>query len=446
MRWPRSLRARLVAGAVTWVLCASLLGGLSLSYAFKSAAEEVFDSRLASLISILIGLVERSPTGELHLARNLGDPEFERVYSGWYWLVKVDGATRLRSRSLWDQDLPSPALAVSATPSVWTMKDSLGRELRVAAQSVLIPGVEQPLTFVVTADAELLHAQVRRFNWISRAALAALGAGLILAILIQVTFGLRPLQRLAKQAEAVRSGRSDQLARTDTPEVDALVDEVNSLIQHNRQVVHRSRSAAADLAHALKTPLAVLQAQDARHCVDREQLESMERIITRHLARAATVGPGRHAHTAIDPILEDLKRGLSRVYAEKNLQVATRVDPTLSYAADREDLEEILGNLLENAFKWARSRIRTTAKLSGQHLCIIVEDDGPGIDNEDAPHATERGTRFDERTPGTGLGLSIVKDIAAIYGGSLELRRSELGGLCVEVALPIIDRSIPTGT
>jgi signal transduction histidine kinase len=437
MKWPRSLRARLVAGAITWVLCASLIGGVALSYAFKSAAEEVFDSRLTSLVAILIGLVDASPTGELHLARDIGDPEFERVYSGWYWAVKANGATRLRSRSLWDLNLPSPQIALSSTPRVWTATDSLGRELRVAAQSVLIPGVDQPLTFIVTGDAGQLQAEARRFNWVLRAALAALGIGLILAILIQVTFGLKPLQRLANQAEAVRSGASDQLARTGTPEIDGLVNEVNSLIRHNRQVVERSRAAAADLAHALKTPLAILQAEEVQHSsVHREQLASMERIITRHLARAATIGPGRHAPLAIAPILEDLTRGLSRVYADKSLQVSMHVHDTLSYAADREDMEEILGNLMENAFKWARSSIRISAERSGQQLRLIFEDDGPGIDIEDAAHAAERGTRFDERTPGTGLGLSIVTDIAAIYAGKLQLGRSELGGLRAEVILP----------
>jgi signal transduction histidine kinase len=409
-----------------------------LSYAFKSTAEEVFDSRLASLVAILIGLVDPGPAGELHLARDIGDPEFDRVYSGWYWAVKAGDTTRLRSRSLWDLDLPSPELAPSATPRIWTAQDSLGRELRVAAQSVLIAGFDQPLTFMVTGDAELLQAEARNFNWVLRAALAALGIGLILAILIQVTFGLRPLQRLARQAEAVRSGASDELARTGTPEIDALVDEVNSLIRHNRQVVERSRTSAADLAHALKTPLAILQSHDVQHSsLDHEQLAAMERIITRHLARAATIGPGRHAPVAIAPILGDLRRGLSRVYADKNIHAVTHVDATLSYAADREDLEEILGNLMENAFKWARSSIRTSADRSGQGLHIIVEDDGPGIDNEDAAHAAERGTRFDERTPGTGLGLSIVTDIASIYGGSLQLSRSELGGLRVEVMLPL---------
>lgn len=437
MKWPRSLRARLVAGAIAWVLCASLIGGMWLSYAFESTAEEVFDSRLASLVAILIGLVDARPGGELHLARDIGDPEFERVYSGWYWVVKANGTTRLRSRSLWDLDLPSPEFLPSATPRVWTARDSLGRELRVAAQSVLIPGADQPLTFMVTGDAELLQAEARRFNWVLRGALAALGIGLILAILIQVTFGLRPLQRLAKQAEAVRSGASDQLARTGTPEIDALVDEVNSLIRHNRQVIERSRTSAADLAHALKTPLAILQSQDVHASLDREQLAAMERIITRHLARAATIGPGRHAAVAIAPILEDLRRGLSRVYADKDIHVVAAVNASLSCAADREDLEEILGNLMENAFKWARSSIRASADRIGQQLHIVVEDDGPGIDHEDAAHAAQRGTRFDERTPGTGLGLSIVTDVAAIYGGSLQLSRSDLGGLRAEVMLPL---------
>ncbi len=440
MRLPRSLRARLVTGALVWTVLAGVLGSWALSNAFRTTAQDAFDSRLTSLVAILIGLTEINANGEVTIARSIGDPQFERIYSGWYWLVKSGETTPLRSRSLWDIELNIPSLAVSATPTLWSTEDSLGRELRVAGQTVSLPGAARPLTFVVTGDLDAFRQESQRFDLILWLSLAGLGLGLILAILIQVSFGLRPLNRLAHETEAVRTGASKQLTPTGTRELDMLVDEVNSLIEHNRQVIERSRASASDLAHALKTPLAIMQSSQedsAPSSEQRDQIATMERIITRHLARAATAGPGRHTPVALAPIVSDLARGLTRVYAERKLTFGSDLSAELSYPADREDLEEIVGNLLENAFKWARSRIQVNASRHPQHFLLAVEDDGPGIDSDDASRAIERGARLDEQTPGTGLGLSIVKDIAAIYRGDLRLSRSDIGGLKAEVMLPI---------
>lgn len=436
MRWPRSLRARLLASALAWVLCATLLGGLALSYAFKSASEEVFDSRLGSLLSILIGLAEVNHAGELHLARELGDPEFSRVYSGWYWLVKSEERTLLRSRSLWDLRLATRALPISATPTLWSETDPLGRELRIAGQSVQLPGAAGPLTFIVTGDAQALARESDRFNWVLRISLAALGLGLVLAVLLQVSFGLRPLQRLAQQTEAVRRGTSQELTRTGTNEIDMVVDEVNSLIEHNRRVVERNRATAADLAHALKTPLTIMQSADTLQDV-RAPIANMERLITRHLIRSATAGPGHHAPVVLSEIAQELMQGLSRVFAERKLETRIEIPADLSFRGDREDLEEVMGNLLENAFKWAKTQVVIGANVTDAQLCIYVEDDGPGIDAGDAAFVTVRGMRLDEQTPGSGLGLSIVTDIAAIYHGELQLARSALGGLRASLMLPL---------
>lgn len=436
MRWPRSLRARLLASALAWVICASLLGGFALSYAFKSASQEVFDSRLESLLSILIGLAEVNPSGELFLARELGDPEFSRVYSGWYWLVQSDDRTLLRSRSLWDLQLATRPLPTSATPTLWTQTDPLGRPLRIAGQRVELPGAPAPLTFIVTGDAETLARESQRFDWVLRASLAALGLGLILAVVVQVSFGLRPLRRLAQQTEAVRKGSSQQLVRTGTNEIDMVVDEVNSLIEHNRRVVERNRATAADLAHALKTPLTIMQSADTLDDA-RAPIANMERLITRHLVRSATAGPGHHAPVLLLGIAQDLVRGLSRVFADRNVETRIEIAADLAFRGDKEDLEEILGNLLENAFKWAKAQVVIVARVTDGKLFIYVDDDGPGIDAGDTVFATRRGMRLDEQTPGTGLGLSIVTDIAAIYHGELQLTRSMLGGLRACVTLPL---------
>ncbi|NLG77398.1 MAG: hypothetical protein GX535_14285 [Xanthomonadaceae bacterium] len=259
MRRLKSLRSRLLLGALVWVACASIAGGWALSYAFRSAAQNAFDARLASLVGVLIGLVDIQPDGEPKLARPLGDPQFEQVYSGWYWLVADEKSARLRSRSLWDLTLEVPTPPVAAQPTVTTAQDPLGREIRIAAQRVLLPGATVPVTFVVTGDAEALHAEIRHFDFVLRIALGALGVGLLLAVLVQIRFGLRPLERLAREVQAVRTGQSDRLPTLETAELDGVVAEVNSLIEHNQRIVERARASASDLAHALKTPLAVMK-------------------------------------------------------------------------------------------------------------------------------------------------------------------------------------------
>lgn len=440
MRRPKSLRARLVSAALIWVLLATLAGGWALTYSFRATAQRAFDTQLNSLLNILIGLSEVDAQGRVQLTRDIGDPQFEKVYSGWYWLIATDGAPPLRSRSLWDLELVVPQPPVSATPTFVSTTDSAERAVRAAVQTVRLPNLAVPVTYVVTGDLEALQAQYRQFDWTLRAALSALGLGLVIAMLVQVYFGLRPLRRLARDVEAVRTGRADALAPSGTRELDLLVDEVNSLIQHNRRIVERARASASDMAHALKTPLAIMHSLEhtdpATAREQREQIAAMERIVTRHLARAAAAGPGRHALVPIAPIVAALTRGLSRVHAERDLAVETHIAESLGYGADREDLEEMLGNLIENAYKWAQRRIRIGAENTGNALRVTIEDDGPGIAGDPA-RAIARGVRLDEKTPGTGLGLSIVTDIASIYDGALELTESELGGLKAVLELPL---------
>lgn len=441
MRRVRSLRSRLLLGALVWVVCASLAGGWALSYAFRSAAQDAFDAQLSSLVAVLIGLVDVDASGQLRLARPIGDPHFEQVYSGWYWMVVGPGA-QLRSRSLWDLELEVPDLtAIAATPTISNARDPLGRELRVAAQRALLPGSATPITFVVTGDADTLRAQFRRFDAVLRLALGALGVGLLFAVLVQIRFGLRPLERLAREIEAIRSGKAQRLPELETAELDSVVAEVNSLIDHNWRVVERARASASDLAHALKTPLAIIKSLEreagAEAARERgEQLEAMERIVTRHLARAAAAGPGRRSPVAIAPIVEEISRGLARVHADRGLAIENEVASGASYPADRQDLEEILGNLIENACKWATRRVRVSSELAPNRLILIVEDDGPGMSDEHARRAVDRGVRFDERNSGSGLGLAIVSDLVHVYEGELTLAQSELGGLRARVELP----------
>lgn len=429
-----SLRARLVLAALVWVMLATLLGGWALSYAFRKTAAETFETRLDSLVTTLIGAVEINASGAPELRRDPGEPRFDAIYSGWYWVVADERGPLLRSRSLWDMDLAIEHRAPSAEPSFSTQRDATGRELRVATQAVLLPGRDTPLTFVVSADAAVLAAEIQRFDLLLTVALSVLGIGLIAGMLVQVHFGLRPLQRVARQVEQVREGRAVELRPTGTRELDLLVDAVNSLIRHNQRLIERTRAHVADLAHSLKTPLAVLKAD----LPDDPQVASMERIIARRLSAAATAGPGQLSGTPIATVIDEILRGLGRVYADRRLEFRNEAPRSALAAVEREDLEEIAGSLLDNACKFARRTVRVALEPTGPGRGrLVVEDDGAGMSAEQAALAVDRGQRFDPAARGSGLGLAIVADIAEVYRGALELGRATLGGTRAAVELPM---------
>ncbi|HWK73719.1 MAG TPA: ATP-binding protein [Povalibacter sp.] len=432
-----SLKARLVLAALAWVAVAIPIGGGGLALSFRDTLADSFDERLTSLLGILMGSAEIAPSGDIVLARPLGDPRFEQVYSGWYWSISHDQRNALRSRSLWDQELAAQAAPVSATPRLRSVQDALGKRLRVAEQTVDLPGIAVPVTFAIAGDLATLETDARDFNRLLWLSLIALGGGLVLAILAQVSFGLRPLRKVTANIEQVRVGTAQTLQTTGTRELDTLVEEINTLLDQNRRTLDRARANAADLAHALKTPLSVIRSamsQDNRD--DLVQVLAMQRIIDRHLARAASAGPRRGVLTPVQPVIAALVRGMSKIHSERSLTFDVRIEDEARFAGDAEDLEEMLGNLLDNACKWARSRVAVTARLRQHRLEIEIEDDGPGMSREQQALGIERGQRFDESTPGTGLGLAIVSDLAALYEGAFLMGSSPLGGVKAQLQLP----------
>lgn len=433
-----TLRARLVAAALIWVLVGTISGGWALAQSFRAAVARTFDARLQSTLLTLIANVELDANGNPTLQRPPQQPEYERVYSGWYWLVLDAQHARLRSRSLWDMNLVAPTPAQDGGAVFRDAVDSAGRKLRLAAQTVRLPNSVRPLTFVVTADAGAITAETHRFNLLLTLALSTLGLGLLVAVVLQTSVGLRPLRRVVADIESVRTGAIDLLSRTGTRELDTLVAEINTLIAHNRRILERARTSAADLAHALKTPLAILKADvDSGQAESgRRQIVAMERIVARYLTRAATAGPGREARTAVAPIVAAIVKGMRRVHAARGLDASVELQDGLLAPMDAEDFEELAGNLIENAFKWARSRLVIRAHDT-HGFCFAVEDDGPGLDADSARRAIDRGQRFDTQVEGSGIGLSIVADMMEIYGGTIDLVRGAMGGLRVTVFVPV---------
>lgn len=435
----RSFQTRLVAGTVVWLLATLLATGVALSVAFRRSVELGFDERLRSLLLAVIAALDVPPDNRAVMTRAVPEPLFERVYSGWYWQV-TDGEHRLRSRSLWDEVLVDANEADSAAYGS-DIRGPRQEQLRVVEETLHFPSRLHPIRVVVAAPLAEIQREIDAFDRLLFGFLIALGVGLALAVAIQVAYGLHPLRRLVGELEHVRTGRQGRLRRDYPREVTPLVDAINDVLDQDARLIERSRTHAGNLAHALKTPLSVLAAESHRAmdpaCVTK-QVQIMTRLIDHHLTRAAAAGSKRAlgARTDVGMVVAELRTMLLRLHAERNLSIDARIPPDTVFAGEREDLEEILGNIMDNACKWGTTCALIRAETTEHWVRLRVEDDGPGLEPEAAQLAIGRGTRLDSMTPGSGLGLSIAADLTELYGGTLTLERADLGGLRVCLELP----------
>jgi signal transduction histidine kinase len=448
-----SLVRRLVGLAAAWSLLLLVVAGISLSAFFTSAVVNRFDDGLSETIDGLVAGAS-AENGQV-LGPQFSDPRSLRAYSGEYWEIADTGPTGAlrslaRSRSLWDRALPAPidgAAVFARSPGKAVYYDAagpLGQRLRVAALQGRLPDTPQPVIFMAAEDRGPLDKDAARFDTTVGVFLVLLGAGLLAAVVLQVRFGLQPLFALQREVAQVRTGRSERLSGRYPSELDPLATELNALVAHNQEVVERQRTHVGNLAHALKTPLSVVLTE-ARSEPGRlselviRQAETMSQQIDHHLrrARAAARAGGQGERTEVGPVLEELSRTLERVFRDKVSEIDWRCDDGLCFGGERHDLLEIAGNLLENACKWARGRVRVSAsRARDDRLAIVVEDDGPGLAPDKRAEVLRRGARLDESAPGSGLGLSIVDELARAYRGSVTLGASALGGLRVDVVLP----------
>ncbi|MGE4231675.1 MAG: sensor histidine kinase, partial [Dongiaceae bacterium] len=415
-------------------------GGVVLALAFRSSVEQEFSYRLDAVLKTIVASVETAPGGGLTMRRPLGDPRFDLLYSGWYWQVTPTDGSALRSRSLWDAAIDvAPGGAEMHTQRT---EGPRGESLLVVERDLQFPGQPGLVHVLVAGDLREVSGGVRRFDILLVEALGLLGLGMIVAIVLQVRFGLGPLRAMLADLRAVREGDAPRLAGRYPSEVAPLAEAMNGVLDRDAALIERARTHAGNLAHVLKTPLAVMAAElqgAADKTVLTEQLAAMRRLIEHQLGRAAALaGSGRSlgAKTVVSAVVEGVSQVLAKVHAERDLAFDIDVDPRAVFRGDREDLEEILGNLMENACKLARRRVKVAAREQGGALVLAVEDDGPGMTAEQAAALVGRGKRLDERAPGWGLGLAIVADLVEVNGGALEFSRSELGGLGVFLSFP----------
>lgn len=448
-RKPGSISRRLLLLAAAWILALLGVGGVALDRIVTGTITRNFDTQLAAALPAMIAAAELDPFGEVRFNRPPVDPRFNEPYSGLYWQVAAEGRMPFRSRSLWDRELPADFAVSCVEPCALRTNAFRNEPLRVVERDGIIPGSPVVWRFQVAQATEQLDAQIRSVRTTLWWSLGALGAGLFALAIMQATFGLMPLRRVSAAIAAIRAGRMSRAPTNDVPpEIAPLVNELNALLEHNEQTAESARMHAGNLAHALKTPMSVLMNEAAAGSPDLadavvRELSTMRRHIDHHLARARAMGRRTAATARADvwPSLERLVAAIERIYAERGVVIDLAGDRSVVFRGERQDLEELAGNLIDNAAKYGGGRVFVTvARGAGPDagfLTITVEDDGHGIPAKLREGMFERGARLDTGKPGTGLGLAIVRDVAGIYGGSVALAESEdLGGLLVTLRLP----------
>jgi signal transduction histidine kinase len=455
-----SLALRLFLTATAWTAAILIVTGIALSSLYRQSVERAFDRRLGVYLKTLVADVAAPEESGGRFPQSLSEPLFELPLSGWYWQVtRLDGQSpEVRaSRSLWDTGLPKLSdRGVKTTPDGTRQAYVRGPEdqrLRLAERSIDL-GDEGRFLVAVAGDATEIEDELRGFDWWLVLTFSVLALVLLFTTMFQVRFGLAPLKRISESLAGIRSGTSERLEGRFPDEIAPLARETNALIEANREIVERARTHVGNLAHALKTPLSVMMNEAVARGDDplaakvREQIDIMRDQVTRHLERArlaarlTVVG----SMSEVRPVVISLARTMEKIHRDRAIAIEVEAPPDACFQGEQQDLEEMLGNLVDNACKWAQTQVsievmrrRSESALHRETVHIIVDDDGPGLSPSQREQVSRRGQRLDETKPGSGLGLSIVSELAQLYGGSLTLGTAPIGGLRVELVLPAAD-------
>ncbi len=456
-----SLAFRLFATAATWTLIVLPLAGILIFSLYRQEVEDSFDRRIGVLLTVVLAdSIDHGGTEPGH-PRDVGEPLFELIHSGWYWQITPvlpAGGQRRVSGSLASEVLKLPSeldVAPDSKGLRWAkVTGPLGEPLR-AAELLFDVGEDSSAhrySFMVAAGLGEIERSISSFRTRLAIALALAGLGLVAVTLFQVRFGLLPLQAIERGLAAIRSGNATRLDGKLPAEIEPLQHELNALLQSNENIIERARTQVGNLAHALKTPLAVITNEAGEdkgpfatkvagqaHLMHDQVNYYLDRA--RMAARSGVIGRASQVEPAVGP----LARALERIYRDKDVRITLECPPQAQFQGEKQDLEEMLGNLADNACKWARRNVYLTVTVpppeprsATRRLRIAVEDDGPGLADEQLAKIGKRGIRLDETKPGSGLGLSIVLELAQSYRGSLELTRSVHGGVCATLDLPAV--------
>jgi signal transduction histidine kinase len=460
-RWSSvSLARRIAIAATIWGLLVLIGGAVALSAVYRAQTLALVEQDLQeTLITLSRELIREDsilPDGRVTDTERTyfpSDARFQTQYSGQYWAVVAISPDQsivgdFRSKSLWDEDVPvtpdliSRAVTAPGVTQYGNYDGPADQRSRVAVLAIVIENRPTPLILVAAADRTPNDVAATRFRNLLLGTMIALFGGVFAAMLLGIRYSLDPLVRLQADVARVREGETQKLDGDYPAEVRPLTEELNKLIEHNREVVERARTHVGNLAHALKTPLAVLKneasGQSQLDNVVRRQADAMQTNVEHYLkrarmaARAETIG----ARTDVRPVIDGLARLLNRLFDARGIEVTVEGAASALFRGEQQDFEEMAGNLMENACKWAASEVRVRISDQAQGLVVTVEDDGAGLTEAERQAALKRGVRLDETTPGTGLGLSIVKELAELHKGELQLGVAELGGLSATLRFP----------
>jgi signal transduction histidine kinase len=442
-----SLTRRMIGVTAIWIIALLLTGGFALDRILSHTIVDNVDSQLVTILNGMLGAAEIGPDGEVRFSRPPADQRFIDPYSGLYFQINGAGADTFASRSLWDRRLRVNSNHVDLKPHLYDSNEfsSPGHKdaLRIVEQDAILPGSPIRWKFQVAESRETIDEQIHRLRSTLFWSFTALGVGLLILAALQTVYGLWPLRRVRREVAAIRSGEKTRVGGDFPAEIRPLTEEINQLLAHSEDQADEARRHAGNLAHALKTPLTVITNAATAHAPDlidtvcREALV-MRRQVDHHLARARAIGrrASAHARARVWDSLEAVQRALDRLYEHVTIDIAG--DQMAQVRVERQDLDEMLGNLIENAAKYGGGRVFVTVEPRDGQVDILVEDDGPGIPEDLRGELFTRGARLDTTgKPGTGLGLAIVRDVAEIYGGRVSLEESEdLGGLLARLTLP----------
>jgi signal transduction histidine kinase len=454
---PTSLARRLFLTAAAITVIVLGLSGLLLSSLYRETAERALDRYLNVHLKSIVVDVATAPPGSIPEPSPLGEPLFQTPNSGWYWQIeRLAGPT---SELKLSPSLPEPGLPSLDEQRIPIRPDGFregyvagpqGQRLRVV-ENLIDLGADGQYVVTVAANIAETEAEIASFNWTLLITLSLLGIVFVATAGFQVRFGLRPLGRISESLHAIRTGRAERLEGDFPAEVAPLAREVNALIETNREIVMRARTHVGNLAHALKTPLSVLLNEcsgktDAMAEKVREQVVLMREQVQHHLERARIAARVAVPGTVVDvdSVIDGVVRTMEKIHRDRGVRIVGRTDGEVRFHGEEQDLAEMVGNLVDNACKWAKSRVDIAARAEHRaagdahaFFRLVVDDDGPGLPPEARQDVlTQRGKRLDESKPGSGLGLSIVSDLAHLYRGRFELGSSPTGGLRAELVLP----------
>lgn len=428
--------------AAAWIMVLLVGGGFALDRVLTDAVTRNFDNQLEYVLTAMIASAEIGPDGEIFLNRPLGDQRFLEPNSGLYWQISGNGHDDFPSRSLWDRTLEADYSHKDEDIHIRDSDQFSDEPLRLLERKIILPDSETQWLFQVAQSRDGLDSQISEIRSILINSFLLLALGLIGMAALQTLYGLWPLRKIRVAISNMRTGQQKRVIEPMPNEVTPMVDELNALLEHNEKQAEEARRHAGNLAHALKTPLTVImnsataKATDLSDTVIRES-GVMRRQVDHHLARARAVGRRGHAHSRarVWPSLQAVERAVGRLYKHVRIDIDGDQDAVVS--VERQDLDEMIGNLVENAAKYGGGSVFVTVETGDEFVELLIEDDGLGIPEEERIRIFDRGVRLDSGKPGTGLGLAIVRDVAEIYDGGVDLEESEdLGGLLVRLKLP----------